>query len=1076
MIRKLYIVLILLTFSVNLIFAQGTTTASLSGKIKDTDGNPLPTVTVKAVHEPTGTVFGAYTNNKGRYNIYGLRVGGPYTITISMVGYRTEIINNVTLNINQEQSYDITLYPEDVEVGEITIEANRENIISSGRTGAAQTVTEVEIENMPTIQRSLSDYTRLTPQVIGSTSDGSSAAGRSAKYNNIQVDGASLNDGFGLDASGTPGGQVNTQPISLDAIQEFQVAVAPYDVRQSNFTGAYINAITRSGSNKFRGSIYGYGRTEALVGVDIDGNEYNDFQQFEYGGRIGGPIIEDKAFFFFSGEVGNRLAPRDITYNNPNKTLYNLPVDKDLIVQIAEIAEDEYGYNPGSYNENYSVPNNNYKLFGRFDYNLNENNRFTLRHNFVYGYEERGVSRYSDRFSYQGSAYNFNSVQNQTVLQLNSIFGKNMFNEFRVSLTSVRDERDPLQQAFPYVRIENVAGTDLDVSMGIEQYSQANSLDQDYIEITDNFNWILGNHNLTIGTQNQIFNFNNLFIRNFYGNYEFQSIEDFRNGVVSRYFNSYSLDPDKYGEQPVAEWSMIQTGLYLQDEWSALNNLKITFGVRGDYIFLPDEPYENPLLTEVFPDLSTTDLPTMFLVSPRIGFNWDIFNNKETQVRGGIGTFSGRTPGVWLSNQYSNTGVDIARVDMNSYELPADFTFNPDPYNQPKFEGDPTTEVNLVDPDFKMPQLLRSSLGIDQKLGYGFVGTFDLMYSKTINDIYFQNKNREYLIENGEIQKSPDGRNLYTYENVSDNFTDVIYMTNTSEGYQTSLTFQLRKPWGQGWMPKLGLNVSYTYTDAKDVNSNISSQAFSNWRYLTTVDPNNPELATSDFEIPHRFLFNLSYKFEFVENFSTIFGLYFEGRSGSPFTFEYYVPYGVTDPNADMEWGNDIAYIPEYKPQNDAPGYEPGNDPNNVPDVILISNNWNEVESFLRQFDGIEEQRGKIMDRNSLRSPWQNQLDLRITQNIGTIGTQKMQITFDILNVANMLNRDWGQIQYVQYSTANLFNFEGYEVDPRDGIEKPVISFKPEFFDKDENGDPTIYRTANLSSRWQMQIGIRYFF
>jgi hypothetical protein len=1077
MMYRVFIAVIITLISASALFSQGLTTAQIDGTVTDENGQPLAGVTVKAVHQPTGTVAGSFTNEKGRYTLPGLRIGGPYEITYSMVGLRKETINEIYLSINQDVSFDIKLYPEDVEMDEITVLGNRDNIISSGRTGAAQTVTEVEIERLPTIERSLSDYTRLTPQIVGSSSDGSSAAGRNSKFNNIQVDGASLNDGFGLDAAGTPGGQVNTQPISLDAIQEFQVAIAPYDVRQSDFTGAYINAVTRSGSNRFTGSVYSYGRNQALVGNNIYDEPYNDFRQLEIGGRLGGPVVEDKLFFFLSGEVGNRVAPRDVTFNNPDGGQYNLPVDQSILGMIADISKEKWGYDPGEYTANYSVPNNNYKIFARFDYNINDKHRLTLRHNFVYGFEERGVNRYSTNYSYGNSAYDFNSMQNQTVLQLNSVFSKTTFNELKIAITSVNDARDPKYQAFPYVRIRDIMGTDLDVNMGIEQYSQANSLDQTYIEITDNFNWVLGNHNITFGTQNQIFGFNNLFLQNYYGAYEFASLEDFSNGIVSRYYNSYSLDVDKYGEKPRADWTMMQSGIYIQDEWSLLRNLKISYGLRGDYIFLPDEPYENEILTQEFSDLSTTDLPSMFLLSPRVGFNWDIFDDKKSQIRGGLGIFSGRTPGVWLSNQYSNTGVDVGRVDAYAYELPEDFRFVPDPYNQPRLPGDPTTEVNLVDPDFKMPQLFRTSLGIDQKLGKGFIGTIDYMYSKTINDVYFLNYNREYARdESGNIEYAPDGRPLYTYEEKSDKFTNIIYMTNTDEGYQSSLTFQLRKQWGQGILPKLGLNMSYTYTDAKDINSNTSSIAYSNWRYLVTQDPNNPKLATSDFEIPHRILFNVSYKFEWFKGLSTIFGLYYEGRSGSPFSFVYRVPLGTMDPNYDLEWSNDLAYIPSYQAKNDAPGYEPGTDPNNVPDVILSTGNWQEFEDFISGFSGIDEQRGKIIDRNSLRSPWQNQVDLRITQDVKLFNSHKFQLTFDFLNLLNMFNKEWGQIEYVRYNSFSLVTFEGYEVDPRDLKEKPVIDFSPEYFDKDPDGNPTPYTRTTLSSRWQMQFGLRYFF
>ncbi|MGC8748214.1 MAG: TonB-dependent receptor [Candidatus Kapaibacteriota bacterium] len=1059
----------------NIAFSQGITTSSITGTVFDVNGKPLAGATVKAIHLPSGTVSGVVVKSKGNFTIPGLRPGGPYKVEVSMVGFKPESAEDIFLSVGQEFSVRFTLQPKDIQTREIQVVSDRNDIISSSRTGAAQTVTEVEIATLPTIARSIHDYSRLSPLVISSTSEGSNVGSRNSKYNNIQVDGAALGDAFGLPTSGTPGGQAGAEPISLDAIEEFQVSIAPFDVRQGMFTGGLINAITRSGTNNLQGSIYFYGRNQNFIGKspipDANGvrQPYPDFSDYFIGGRVGGPFFKNKLFYFVNVETKNRKDPQRVGLAGDQGYPFNFNVSRDTLEKIKQIAINKYGYDPGSYNL-YTRKTDDIKLFFRADYNIDENNRLTLRHNYVKASQGNAVTRSQFAFSFSGQEYIFNSNQNQTVLQLNSILGVNMANELRLVYTAIRDKRDPVSRPFPSVAIYDIGPKGEDVFFGVERFSQANSLDQDIFELTNNFTYFLGDHTITLGTSNQYVAFDNLFLQDFYGTYSFSSIADFEAGKPSQYQLSYSLLTGN--PKPRAKFKYFQLGFYAQDEWKLLPNMKLTFGLRADMFAFPEKPAQNDSVTKYFPNLRTDELPTPIAFSPRVGFNWDVFKDKTLQVRGGIGVFSGKTPGVWISNQFSNTGTDIGRIDVRNPKI----TFEPDPSKQitkvDSLTPVRTTEINITDKNLKMPQVLRFNLAFDKELPYGFIGTIEFLYGKTLYDMLYQNLNRQILkASNGRDSTLPDGRPVYSRFDVSPLFTNVLLMTNTTKGYQTSITFQIQKQFGKGILPDLSFNLAYTWSRAKDVNSLTSSRAISNWQYNRAIDPNNPELGTSLFEIPHRILANLSYRYTYGNGISTSFGIFYEGRSGAPFSLAYSND-ANGDRTPDRRATNDLVYLPRES---------------NDPVMVLKGGNWDELNQFVSWFPELKDQRGKIVERNSLRQPWFNQLDLRITQEFPTIRGQSLQIYVDILNVLNLLNPDWGHLKFVSNAVYDrAFTYNGIVTqelinDPKNGftqsdLGKMIVTFS---IPKDANGNPSkdaMFNTSDLSSRWQIQFGIRYSF
>jgi len=724
-------------------------------------------------------------------------------------------------------------------------------------------------------------------------------------------------------------------------------------------------------------------------------------------------------------------------------------VTSDSLDRIIQIARNQYGYDPGSYNP-LSNLTDNLKLLAKIDWNIAPNHHLTFRHNYVDASQDEGITRTSYRFDLSNRRWIFKSVQHSSVLELKSMFGANLFNEARLVYTRVRDKRQVQAQPFPEVNI--LVDNRYNVYMGIDRFSQANALDQDLWEFTDNLTYLRGKHTITVGTSNQLYRFSNLFIQDYYGAYEFDSIADFEIGKPSRYFFSYSLLDDP---KPRAEWTAYQIGFYAQDEYQATPYLKVTVGLRVDVPIYPDKPLYNPAVPEAFPGYSTsTTASGNPLWSPRLGFNWDLSKGtRTTQLRGGTGIFSGQTPFVWISNQYSNTGMDFGRVDKRN--LPTGcFVPTPDPAAQPRpgtplgdqcgLEPITTTEVNLIDKDFKFPQVWRSSLALDQQLPYDLIGTVEVIYSKTINDVVFKNLN---IVRTGTTQ---GGRVLYgdpsfngSTERKDPRFTNAILLQNTNKGYSANITVGIQR---ESRAEGLSGSLFYTWNRAENVNNGTSSRAISNWQYNEARDVNNPELGTADFEVRHRILANLSYRVTYQQRFATTVTLLYEGRSGSPFTWIY-----NGNANADTRRDNDPVYVPASSNEivftSDSPG------------------GWAELNAFIESEPSLRKYRGQIVPRNSARAPWRNLLDLQVIQEIQTMGTQRLEITATVLNVLNLLNDDWGKIRYAPFNTVRLMDFYGYDDEGR-----AIVSFRP-IEDRDD-----LFVTDDLASRWQLQLGVRYTF
>lgn len=1022
------------------LFAQGVTTGAFAGKVVDIDGNPVMGASITIVHEPTGTRYTTLTMSTGMYNVPAVRVGGPYTVTASFEGFKTETKGDLVVKLGETKVVNFTLQLATVDAGEVVVTAS-DSVINPYRTGASQNVARDAIDNLPTISRSLSDFTRLAPQMVSNeeTEGVFSAGGRNNRYNNVQIDGAQNNDLFGLGASGTPGGQAEATPISLEAVQEFQIVLAPYDVRQGMFTGGGVNIITKGGSNDFHGSVYWEGRNESLVGKGPSETDFGEFSEGTYGISIGGPLVKNKLFFFVSGEMSKRKQPEDYYIDGSGAEYdFGYQTEADRFISILQ----DYGYDAGGYDPVTNEKTSN-KIFARLDWNISDRHRLTLRHNFVDSDLDLLSRNSTYYFNFGNAGIIYLNKTNSTVLQLNSVLGSNFHNELLLNYSTIRDNPTYMGEPFPKVEV-SVGGVTF--SAGSEEYRHKNELNQDLIEITDYLTLYKGKHTLIFGTHNEIFKFYNVYVQRAFGLYEFDSLNDLENGIPSYYDRYFSLTGDPNAP---AEFSVYQLGFFVGDEWAVNPNLTITLGLRADVPFFPDDPPNNPLVMEKFGIPTDHNAGGNFLWSPRFGFNLDAAGNQKTQIRGGIGIFSGRTPYVWISNQYSNTGVDLGRYRV--FGNPGFFVTDPD--NQPAHPNPSAApgDINLIDESYKFPQVFKTNFAIDQKLPGGFTGTVEFVYSKNINDVKFENIN---IAPTGEVCAF-DGRPLYGTQSTSGSgggryggtawvnpeFQNVILLTNTSEGFSYQLSFQLQKEWRDGSM----INTSYTYGMSKDLFSGTSSRAISNWGYnITSGDPNNPDLTYSTHDTRHRIMFAVTKRFDFFKNAPTMFSLFYNGRSGRPYSTIFY-----NDVNGDGRL-NDSAWIPASEDQ-----------------IILLKGSWDDLNRYISDDPVLDKYRGQIVPRNASRDPWYHGIDFKIAQFIPLpFQGHKLELFFTVSNLLNLFNKDWSVYRYITFDDSPL-TFRGYD----SATGKPMFEFWGDASDKDAR-----FTINQLLSRWRALVGVKYRF
>jgi Carboxypeptidase regulatory-like domain/TonB-dependent Receptor Plug Domain len=1022
------------------IAAQTVTTGDITGTITDTQGGVLPGATVTATHADTGTAYEAVTGADGRYSILNVRVG-TYTVAATMSGFKEQKQEKVQVQLGGGQSADFKLQL--ASVSETVNVVATSPIVDTTRSGTASNISEGVLESLPTIARSVYDFARTSPHFnVGATSatdDTSvSVAGRNNRYNNMQIDGAVSNDVFGLSTTGTPGGQTGSQPISLDAIQEVQLVVSSYDVRQGGFTGGGVNAITKSGTNAMHGSGYYFGRSEKFIGK-IPGittianpnpadTKVGAFSDKQGGFSLGGPIVSSKAFYFGNYDSGRKNTPSGFSADGSSSVQWGSQTN---VAQVIDIAKSKYGYDPGGLGE-YSRPNNNDKFFVRTDFNLSPRHQLTYRLNYVDATANIG-SIASQSYLTPDRFYSIADKNLSNVWQLNSTLGKG-FNELRVYYQRERNVRGNNQDfvRFPSVRVDFTDGTNM--NFGTEFSSQANKLNQDVVEVTDDFTFLKGKHTFTVGTHNEFYQFWNLFIQAYNGDYRFSSIANFNAGISGSYTHNFSNTADPL---EAASFGVSQFGFYAGDRWRLKDNFTLTYGLRVDVPHFPDTPLANPVPVADF-GLHTDITPSPLSWSPRVGFNWDLGHGgagKQRQVRGGVGLFSGRTPYVWLSNQYGNTGVQFTNLSVAfnaNNQIP--FVANPD--------GQPTTvtggatgrqTINLIDPDYQYPEILRGNIALDHELGLlGLVGTAELVFASNIKDIYYQNIN---YVSNGTT--APDGRTVY--KKFDANLNDVMFLTNTDKGNSWTLSFKVDRPFRNGLL----VSGSYSYGDATSITDGTSSVARSNWTTNPiSLDTNNPALTRSNYAAGNRINIAATLPINLGKGFTSFASLFYNGQDGRPYAIVF-----NGDANLDSITNNDLIFIPATADQ-----------------VNVINGTWEQLDAFLSSDPSTKNNRGKIAERNSARAPWSNQVDFRYAVNVPTGSRAKVELTADVINLLNLFNKDWGWQYWPPFPSGGALIGYGAVVNGKETFNLNTIT-APTFqgaFDR-----------SDLRSRWQAQFGAR---
>jgi len=1029
----------------------------MRGKVVDGNNIPVFASTVVVTHTPTGTQYGTITRGDGRFDIRNMKIGGPYTVTVTFIGYKQTKLENIYLQLNKSAEINLVLNEDNVQIDEITVVYDRNDVMSQDKTGAQTNVNRERIEALPSISRSQSDMTRLTPE-----SDGNSFGGRNNLYNNFSLDGSVFNNSFGLDVS-TPGGQSDAQPVSMDALDQIQVSLAPFDVREGGFTGAGVNAVTKSGTNDFKGSTYYFFRNENMIGDKVSGLKVEnfDFSTKQYGVSLGGAIIKNKLFFFVNYEQERRdqLAHGFVADNGSNTGNSNTTsVSEADVMAVQNHFTNRWGYDPGAY-QGYNHKTSNDKFLIKLDANLSGKHNIVLRYNMLDAWKDilphpeaiGGHGPTSYRLPFENSSYRIFNKIHSVVGELHSMFSNKVSNKLLVGYTSFRDKRNPHSAPFPVIDIMDDNGN-VAITAGSEMFSTNNRLNQNVFQISDNLTYYSDRHAITLGFNYERFKFENSFNLFFYPRIIANSVQDFLDDNLTYVVGNPTGDLNQDvtdAQQNAYAWSDVdvaQIAFYVQDEFQMNDDLKLTLGLRIDlpkyYNDIPqDEATDRGKNFDGWVDekgnsvrLDPAQWPDANIMwSPRFGFNWDVKGDNSMQLRGGSGIFTGRIPFVWLGNQSTNARIDVG------YEF----------------------QLNATSDDFKYPQVWKNNLAMDVKFGDGWLATVEGIYSKDVNAVVHRNYNM--LPPTGQLSGTGDNRaqfagfnevNIYSASAGSEAFLEAgaIVMDNTSKGYQFTATGKLAKKWAFG----LSADIAYTYLTAKDLTSipaEIAADAFQ--RNPVAGNPNRPAYSWSRYGLQHRIISSAMYKVKYGK-FASSFAMFYEAGKGNRYSYTY-----AGDVNNDAISNNDLIYIPRNSSDVNFGTVENG--------VGIVAENaaqqWAALDKFISQDDHLDGRRGKFAQRNGAMLPWYGQMDIRFMQDFyldikGKKNT--FQFSVDVLNFGNMISSNWGVRQL-----ANTYN--PITVNGIDDNGTPWLQFDPKL--KESHIDDT-----SVNSKWQLQIGLRYIF
>ncbi len=1037
-VRRVFALASLLVLSLaaaSAVAAQGVASASMTGLVTKDGGQPLEGAMVVVTNTLTGQRFQVVTRPTGRFTLENLPPGGPYTVEVRAIGYQAGRRTGVRLDLGQRFASDFALRAAVVEVQEIFVQAGRDAIINRGRTGAAATVSDSSVANLPTLGRNFTDLITSAPGVAAGPGGRPSIAGSNNRFNNIQVDGAVNNDLFGLGSTGAPGGQTSGRAVPLDAVQEFQVLVAPFDVRQGGFVGGLVNAVTKSGTNAYRGSMFLYGQSDALV-TNTPRPESGQFSTSQFGGSFAGPIIANRAHFFVSYDQQVSTTPFagdivGVTFDTAGGI--GATRCQGFVDEVAN-----RGYDAGSCGGfDFKFPTLN--LFGKITAQAGSTGQVEFSANYATSSDYTIVRATNRDYQLTGGGYTIENTNFSPRFRWTNVFGGRFSNEFLIGYTHAADPRVPDQ---PYSTVVVQSGAGYNLVTGAELNSHKTSTVQDVWELTDNLTFDVGSHRILLGTHNEVFQFRNDFYSQFKGVWTFSSLANFQAGNALSYVRNVPAGvagiPGGRSDGPTADFGVRQFGLYAQDQFSPLTNLTLTVGVRADVPVFPATPPTNPrLLTSLGPKYDTGEFPSgNVMISPRIGFNYDLGGTGDLSIRGGVGVFSGRPAYVWMSNAYSNSGLEQAQLNCTGANVPNFNTFGLDPDNQPTACAGPAgltqsaPNINMFDPEFKFPQSLRVSLGVDKRLPLGLVASVDGMFSNSFKALYISDYN---LVGTSGVW--PDtgigtlagegGRILYgnvtganpVVSRVTPNFRQVLFHHNRGLDYSYSGIFQLNRRFAEGYE----FSASYVYSRSFDLMSATSSTASSNFGFATLDGPiTDRNLRTSSFDRPHTLklsgMVHLPYNFEL--------SMQYVGLSGSPYAYAVGGDVngdGVGSSSNLTGAQNDLFYVPLDANDITFSAAVEGN-------PTLRAATYDSLNAFIERESCLKDRRGEIMERNSCRNPWQTFLNANISWSMNTYRGQRIELSLGIFNVLHFLNNEWGLVkQTTGFEGTNLVSRVGYD-------------------------------------------------
>ena len=1078
-------------------FAQ-LTTSSLNGLVADASGEPVIGAAVIATHTESGTSYATVTNNEGRYYINGMRAGGPYKVEVSCLGYRTVAFTDVTLQLAESLSLNAKLEDDAQMLSEAIVISNATSKFAAEKTGAATNISNRQIADLPTVSRSITDVTRLSPY----GGNGMSFAGADGRTANFTVDGANFNNNFGLN-DGLPGGG---SPISIDAIEEMQVVISPYDVRQTNFIGGGVNAITKSGTNTFKGSAYIYHRNENMRGDTVEGETVAGARDKDrnttYGFTLGGPIVKNKLFFFANFEyskiptVANRWRGSTDGVGNADANISRTTLED--LEKVSKFLKDKYGYETGSWTD-FPANESNMKVLARLDWNINDKNHLALRYNYTLnkawsspnsssmdGGTRSAYGRTSlYGMSYANSMYSIDNVVHSLSLDLNSRISDNLSNQFLATLSLLNDVRGTDSSDFPFIDIRNDDGSAPMpyISAGYELFTWNNAVHNTHIGIKDDITWYGGKHKVTAGINYEYQMADNSYMRNGTGYYRYLSLDDFLNERAPEVVClTYGYDGE---ENPAARVQFHKLGLYAQDEWQANENFKLTYGVRFDGLFFDNKDLmtNNAILALNYgvahsaekPDehvdgcrhIDTGKWPNSNIsVSPRVGFVWDVLGDKSLKFRGGTGLFSGRLPLVFFTNMPSNSGMvqyqailgpKGDQVDMSQFA--GKILNRKELYNKLVELGYPTTikpedgtlpsAISAVDPKFKMPQVWKTSLAIDYAFptSFPFSVSAEAIYNKTVNGVCLTDWNVK-PVDGFTRFNGVDNRPIYQKGNYLYTGKSAYVLENTHRGYGWSATASINMEPAKG----LYLSAAYTHTASKEITGMPGSNASSVLNYMGTVNgPNDPGLHNSQYVTPDRFFANLSYS----DKCGNHFGIIYETWRGG-YNYSYMTQ---NDINGDG-YNYDLIFIPTDEQVANG-------------DFRFVSEK--DADRFLDYVHNdkyLSKHQGEYAEAYSVYSPWVHRIDfsykhdfkVRIGKSVNTL-----QLSFDLKNALNLFNSNWGVSKYMNpdLGEGRILKYEGVD---KEGY--ATFSTAKAYSGTTE----TWQRLHSIGQCWYASVGIRYMF